>query len=140
MIHKNKSVSSKNNNHMKKIFIDWETVDKYLQAGASGAYCANKIGVHENTLFKRTKKDKGMDFSEYKRIQKCFGDDNLRIKKYFEAMKGNVALLIWEGKQRLGESDKVENKNDIKLNGGLSIFELMQKENESENTDKTKSK
>ena len=129
----------KDNQHRPEVFIDWNTVDKYLQAGASGKTVADKIGIHENTLYLRTMKEKKMNFTEYRRQQFEHGNDNIHMKQYAKAMSGDNTLLIWLGKQRLGQRDKTETDTNIKLNGGVSIFEQMQKENESENTDKAKS-
>ena len=41
------------------------------------------------------------------------GKMSLRRWQYRAAEKGNSAILIWLGKQYLGQTDKIETKNDI---------------------------
>ncbi len=64
---------------------------------------------------------------------------SIRRMQLKSASEGSIPMQIWLGKQYLGQRDRTEADTNIKLNGGVSIFEQMQKENESENTDKTKS-
>lgn len=52
---------------------------------------------------------------------------SLRRAQYQAAMKGNTSMLIWLGKQDLGQTDKVEQTSQINLvyraefgNGGIS--------------------
>lgn len=40
------------------------------------------------------------------------GKSSLKRKQYEVAMKGNVGMLIWLGKQHLGQSDKYESQVD----------------------------
>lgn len=37
---------------------------------------------------------------------------NLFAKQYEIAMEGNVTLLIWLGKQYLGQTDKIDNEDN----------------------------
>lgn len=119
--------------------IDWETVDKLLQAQCGGEGIASKLGIHYQTLQRACKEIKKMNFVEYSMLKRGEGVELLRAKQFQTAMNGNVTMQIWLGKQYLGQRDRTEADTNIKLNGGVSIFEQMQKENESENTDKTKS-
>lgn len=43
----------------------------------------------------------------------------LRTKQFQKAMAGSDKMLIWLGKQHLGQSDKIDNRNsDLKLDPG----------------------
>ena len=93
------------------IQVDWDKVSKYLQAGCSGVECASIIGIHENTLYERCKKDLKLDFVAFKAKNRATGEGGLRAKQYQLAMSGDRVLLIWLGKQRLGQADKQEIKH-----------------------------
>lgn len=58
---------------------------------------------------KRTLKTKFADISEQKRQK---GKIQLRKAQYKAAIEGNIVMLIWLGKQHLGQSDKIEQKID----------------------------
>ena len=73
------------------------------------------LGVSEDTLRRRfaTAIDKG-------RAVMC---QSLKRKQYQVAMadKGNVPMLIWLGKQHLGQSDKVETRQKPMERGDMPI-------------------
>lgn len=43
------------------------------------------------------------------------GKSSLRRKQFEMAMNGNVTMLIWLGKQHLGQTEKVEQKEFVKM-------------------------
>ena len=88
--------------------IDWDEVDRYLNAGCSGLSIASKIGVHSNTLYQRCKIDKDVEFVKYRQQKISEGDDILRCAQFDNAKDGNTSMQIWLGKQRLGQKDKQE--------------------------------
>ena len=90
--------------------IDWDTVGKLLEAGCSGESIATQLGIHRTTLYNRCKADLGLTFSTFSQQKKMLGDNLLRAKQYQTAMSGNVTMQIWLGKQRLGQSDKMEHQ------------------------------
>lgn len=96
-----------------KAVIDWNQVGKLLEAGASGVGIASTIGVDEGTLRKRCPTDQKCSFSEFMQQKKAKGDELLRVAQFNTAMKGNVTMQIWLGKQRLGQADKTDNKTEI---------------------------
>jgi hypothetical protein len=50
--------------------IDWKIVENLLQADCSGVQVAAYIGISEDTLYGRVKKEKGMIFSTYRQLNK----------------------------------------------------------------------
>jgi len=90
--------------------IDWDTVGKLLEADCSGESIAAQFGVHRTTLYNRCKADLGLTFSTFSQQKKMLGDNLLRAKQYQTAMSGNVTMQIWLGKQRLGQTDKLEHQ------------------------------
>jgi hypothetical protein len=100
--------------------IDWELVGEYLMAGCSGVEVAAQLGIHENTLYQRCKSDLGVDFVAFKQEKQASGESLLRKVQFDAAIKDkDRAMLIWLGKQRLGQKEKGE--QDIKVDGGINI-------------------
>ena len=54
-----------------------------------------------------------MKFAEYFEQKRGKGKIALRRKQYDVAMSGNVTMLLWLGKQYLGQSDKQEINHEI---------------------------
>lgn len=96
-----------------KAVIDWDKVGKLLEAGATAVGIASTIGITEDTLYNRCKSDHKLDFSAFSQQKKAKGDELLRVAQFNTAMKGNVTMQIWLGKQRLGQSDKLESKQEV---------------------------
>jgi hypothetical protein len=92
-------------------FDGWDQLDALI-IWASQEYCAEKLGISVDSLARKLK-EKGYGFAEYKRKRQEPMRINLLKKQYDVAMSGNVSMLIWLGKQHLGQSDKAENTIDI---------------------------
>jgi hypothetical protein len=88
--------------------IDWAFVDEYLEAGCEGVEIAGLLGVHPETLYNHCESDHKMGFSLYRQSKRAKGDAILRHKQYEIAKEGDKAMLIWLGKNRLGQSEKQE--------------------------------
>lgn len=69
---------------------------------------ARAIGHDEKTLSRIIKDKHGVDFSEF--IHKRFEEGNFKLlsKQWDKAMEGNISMLIWLGKNRLGQRDMPE--------------------------------
>lgn len=96
----------------KKININWERIEEMAMAGANGQQISASIGIHYNTLVNKCKAEKKCDFSEYLHEKKQKGNRLLFEKQFELAKKGDRAMLIWLGKQRLDQSDKKEIKQE----------------------------
>jgi hypothetical protein len=88
-----------------RLDIDWEMVDKLLMADCPGTDVAAYFGISHHTLYDNVAKKFGMPFTNYREQKKAKGDDLLRAKQFETAMKGNVVMQIWLGKQRLGQRE-----------------------------------
>lgn len=90
--------------------IDWEKIDQMLIAGCTGVQCAASIGVHPDTLYLRCRNEKNTDFTAYLQEKRSHGDALLHAAQFAKAYKEkHPAMLIWLGKQRLGQKDDIEN-------------------------------
>lgn len=68
--------------------------------GHTTNYIASVIGVSERTIRNR--------FMPELRKGRSWRNSDLRAKQYEVAMAGNPTMLIWLGKQFLGQKDKTE--------------------------------
>ena len=95
-----------------KAKIDWDKVGKYLQAQCSTVGIAGLLGISPDTLYKRCKEDNKIEYTAFSELKKAEGKELLRAKQFESAMKGNIPMGIWLGKQYLGQKDKTEYSGD----------------------------
>lgn len=122
-----------------KVEINWELMDGILQFGARLIDCREMLGVSDDTIQNNIRQKFGMTFSEY-RDQKM---SKIRIKllqKQFEsAMAGNTALLIFLGKQYLGQTEKISTKNEHDFTESPTFeVKFVKKEDKKSSEDKAK--
>lgn len=97
-----------------KIGVDWEQVDALCRFHAPANEIADYISVQNgpisyDTLDRRAQEQHGKTFAEYvQQKQSGWGKTRLRELQWKAAESGNTAMLIWLGKQYLGQSDKQE--------------------------------
>ena len=84
----------------KKYNIDKEQVEKLASFGCSNTEIASFFGCDESLIRK--------SYSEFIAKGKDKGKIRLRQLLWKSAERGNVAMLIWLGKQMLGQTDKQE--------------------------------
>jgi hypothetical protein len=98
-----------------KAHIDWDEVGRLLQAGCDGVQCAAYFGMDNETLYNRCKDDLGMGFTDFLRQNRQKGDALLYAKQFESALKDkDRGMLIWLGKQRLGQREKQDIDQTIK--------------------------
>lgn len=90
------------------IEIDWEEFDKLLQLQCTKEEMASWFNCSVDTIENKLRIEHGTTFSAYRALKAPTGRVSLRRHQWLAAQKGNVAMLIWLGKQWLGQSDKVE--------------------------------
>ncbi len=104
-----------------EIPIDWTIVDRLLMDGCTGIEVASYFGVCADTLYLRCVKDKGLTFSHYAAQKRAKGDALIKSKQMSFAINGdcgNSAMLIWLGKNRLGQRD--DPITSVEFNGELA--------------------
>jgi hypothetical protein len=112
--------------------INWDLVDNLLMAGCSGPEIAPHFDIHYETLYDRTVKEFGMSYTQYSQRLRQKGDALLKAKQYAKALgqteTGDNTLLIWLGKNRLGQKENQENNitpNDKALTELISEIKSM---------------
>ena len=97
-----------------KIDIDWERVDELLEADCEGTEIAAHLGIVPDTLYKRCQEDNKLRFSDYLQQKKASGNSILKEAQFKLAKEGDKVMLIWLGKQRLGQAEKQDLSHTIK--------------------------
>jgi len=92
------------------IEIDWEEFDKLLLIHATLREVAGWFNCSEDTIERLVLKKFGMNFADYKDQKGAKGKISIRRKQFQTAMDGNIAMLIWLGKNWLGQSDSKDDK------------------------------
>jgi len=90
--------------------MDWKLIDSILQFGARLVDCSEICEMSDDSIQRRIKEEFGLTFSEYREKKMSRIRMKLLQKQYDVAMAGNPAMLIWLGKNLLGQSDKTEVK------------------------------
>lgn len=116
-VQKSQSILTKKKEGRTPIPTDWELVDEWLEADCRGTEIASMLGISDDTLYERCSKEKGLIFSIYSAKKKAKGDGNLKITQYKEALAGDRGMLIWLGKQRLGQKDN----HDMSVHSDMKI-------------------
>lgn len=84
--------------------IDEEQVLRLAAINCSYAEMAAVLGCDESTLTRR--------FAQVIKKGREQGNMSLKRKQYEIAMGGNVTMLIWLGKQRLDQREKIEQRTE----------------------------
>ena len=86
--------------------IDEKTVQKLAEIMCTMTEIAAVVGCSVDTLERR--------FAETIKLGQEKGKTSLRRWQYLAAEKGNTAMLIWLGKQHLGQKDRQEIEQTVK--------------------------
>lgn len=88
--------------------IDWDQVDKMCAIHCTGEEQAAVLGVDYDTLNRACHREHNCSFADYFRQKASNGKMSLRRKQYTAAMDGNTTMLVWLGKNWLGQTDHIE--------------------------------
>ena len=97
------------------IEIDWEEFDKLCAFQCTKEEIAAWYRCSEDTIENKIKETHGKTFSAYFKEKRQAGRVSLRRAQFQNALKGSVPLLIWLGKQYLGQADKLDQTSYTKL-------------------------
>jgi len=90
--------------------IDWDEVEKRLEAGNSVKTICNKFGIKKlGTFYDRFKNYYGENFSAYSVNFKPAFLENIAYSQYKSALDGNTSMLILLGQEHLNQGkEKVQ--------------------------------
>jgi len=83
--------------------INWDLVERQMQAGCNAKEIARSISVDINTFYDRFKEEYGKGFADFADSFHSGGKGNIRLAQYMKALQGNVPMLILLGREWLGQ-------------------------------------
>ena len=87
---------------------EWRQVNAMCAMMCTGEEIASVLGVSYDTLERRVKEKYSISCADYIKEKSASGKASLRRHQYKLAESGNATMLIWLGKQYLGQTDKQE--------------------------------
>ena len=106
----------------KKIEIDPKMIRGLAQIGATWDESAGILGIARTTLAVRMREKKYRDAYEQGVAE---GDVSIRRAQYDSAMRGKTGMLVWLGKNRLNQTDRVETKNETTIHDGGNALDKL---------------
>ncbi len=88
--------------------IDWDQVDSMCKIQCTGEEIASVLDIDYDTLATACKREKKMPFSDYIGQKKLGGKASLRRNQWKLAQDGNATMLIYLGKNMLGQADRLD--------------------------------
>jgi hypothetical protein len=84
---------------------DWEKLELYMKSGATVTRIANSLGIDKATLAHIVKERYGEDFERIYCQFKSTGELLIEASQFQRALAGNIQMLLWLGKVRLGQRE-----------------------------------
>lgn len=115
--------------------IDWDKVDQYFICGCTITQCAAGIGCSVDTLERRCRSEKNAEIAHYHQEKREKGNLLIHAAQFEKAIKEkNPTMLIWLGKQRLGQKEIIDEKitKDIEKKFDQQMTKIMELLNPSD--------
>ena len=100
-----------------RVEIDIDKLRNMVRIQCTAEECAGVFECSVDTLDRRLKEDGYKGFADFYKRYSDEGKSSLRRAQWKAAQDGNPTMLVWLGKQMLGQRDKQE----IEHKGGLNI-------------------
>ena len=104
----------------KEFFPDMEAVEKLCRLNCTDDEIASFFGVCRKTVERERKSNP--EFNDTIEKGKSYGKLSLRRKQVELAMDGNPTMLIWLGKQYMGQRDKNETAHTGADGGAIKVI------------------
>lgn len=88
-----------------KLEINWKEFELYAKAGCPQYKIAECLGIDRDTLRDRAVKHYKKDYSAISAHFRSKGDLSIEVRQYQKAMDGNITMLIYLGKVKLGQKE-----------------------------------
>lgn len=85
---------------------NWDQLNKICRYPLTQEDIASILDISVDTIARRIREEFDLTFAEYHNQKKSYFRKNILVKQYEVAMNGNVSMLIWLGKNYLGQKDK----------------------------------
>jgi hypothetical protein len=91
----------------KKIELDFKLLRSYCEAGCTQEEILSALNISPKTLYTRVEEEFGVTWKQFYYAARDRGLADLRLAQHEKAVnQGNMFMLIWLGKQRLGQYDR----------------------------------
>ncbi len=97
----------------KKKEVLWETFNDLCELHCTKKEISSFLQMDEDTLSERIKEEYGITFSVLYKQKSKSGNVSLRRAQKRLALDGNATMLIWLGKNHLGQSDQQQDNQDL---------------------------
>ena len=105
-------LAKKNKGGRPKKDINWEQLKAMVRIQCTQEECAAVLGVDVDTLSARLREQDYASFSDFYKKYSHEGLASLRRAQWKAAVEqNNPTMLVWMGKQMLGQKDKVHNEH-----------------------------
>lgn len=99
-------MSKKNKVGRPRIEIDYDKLKELCNIQCTGEECAAVLGVDYDTINRALKRDGHKNFADYLEKNSLGGKASLRRRQFKAAEEGNATMLVWLGKNWLGQKDE----------------------------------
>lgn len=97
----------------KKKQLDYSKLDALLCVKVTKAFCADYLGVSQDTIDRRIKEDHGMCFTDYQELKLARTGYSLQRKALEMALGGSVPMMIFALKNIAKWADRTEEVQTI---------------------------
>ncbi len=113
-----------------RIEIDWALVERLCGIQCTHEEIASAVNISVDTLERRCKEAHGIDFAGWSKEKRGNGRIILRRLQFQAAQKGSIPMLIWLGKQYLGQRDKSNEEIEADREARLHTLFISSKDRE----------
>lgn len=92
--------------------IDWQKVNQMCIIQCTGEEIASVLNIDYDTLQRSCKRDHKVQFADYIKERSAGGRASLRRNQWKAAENLNPTMLVWLGKNMLGQKDKSDEEID----------------------------
>jgi hypothetical protein len=96
-----------------RVLVDWSQIEELAMAGCNGTEIAAHFGITPHQLYVRCADDRNQAWSYFSKIYYEKGNSLLKVQQFKQALEGDRVMLLWLGKQRLGQKETPEQKKEI---------------------------
>jgi hypothetical protein len=111
-----------------RIQIDWKKFDDLCADQCTLREIASAFDCSEDTIERAVKRTYKVNFAEYFSLKRCRGFISLRRKQMELALSGDKTMLIWLGKQYLGQAEKQITEHAVTEETGKLIIDLTERD------------
>ncbi len=93
--------------------LDWDRVEWLLKCGCTGVDIAAEFDMHPKTFYDKVLEEYKMCFTEVCALKRTQGQNLLREAQLTKALEKDNTMMIWLGKQLLGQRENVSELKDM---------------------------